>query len=148
MIAACAASILRIAAAGQETPTDQSFANIPAFVLLNHAQRSSPRIIEEYPQLARPRIGIGPLGEQMELKLIRQNKAAVQAPRNLERYPQLERASRSTEESVEESPEFAKLLQNAALANSPRMREEFQCLQFSTYPAPGFVAANAYSRHP
>lgn len=105
-----------------------------AVIMQNSALVHSPRMIEQYPELAR--VGVVPTADASkpdirttQLATIAQNHAFANSPRVREQYPELAFYGQTTPASSskpdESTSKLARLMKNQALANSPRMKEQF-----------------------
>lgn len=104
-----------------------------AEIMQNSALVHSPKIIEQFPDLARinwgataaskPNTGVSQLAE------VEKNQALANNPRMKELFPQLERSGQtpavSLPKQADSSSELTEVLKNQAFANSPRMKELF-----------------------
>lgn len=111
-----------------------------AAIKQNTALVHSPRMIEQFPELARDnRVSTTdaskPDTRGTQLAAIGQNRAFANSPRVREQYPELafygQTMSASFPNLVASRTELARVMQNQALANNPRMKEQFPELKGS-----------------
>jgi len=114
-----------------------------AGVSQNRALATSPRMLEQFPWLARQtaaRAESTPRSESA-LSAIKKNHALAASPRMLEQFPELARAGQSvpaaSARSIPGPGQLASVMNNRALAQSPRMREQFPQLArgYTSQPA-------------
>ena len=105
-----------------------------ARIMQNRALVHSPRMIEQFPELARVSVASTtdsskPDTKATQLAEIIKNPAFANSPRVRELYPELafygQTPSASSSKSDASTTELARVMQNQALANSPRMKEQF-----------------------
>ncbi len=93
----------------------------------NAALLSSPRYLEDHPELLRPRPSReeSPALKAQRLAVLTENAALANSPRFLEDYPALLRSAYSTNlsQTVSQADQLKKLTENKALAASPRFLE-------------------------
>ncbi len=93
----------------------------------NAALLSSPRYLEDHPELLRPPPSReeNPALKAQRLAVLTENSALANNPRFLEDHPVLLRAAYSTDQSqsVSQADRVRKLTENKALADSPRFQE-------------------------
>jgi hypothetical protein len=105
-----------------------------ARIMQNSALVHSPRMIEQFPELARVSVVSTTDSSKHDTKAtqlaeIVKNPAFANSPRVRELYPELafygQTPSASSSKSDASTTELARVMQNQALANSPRMKEQF-----------------------
>ena len=111
-----------------------------AKIMQNSALVHSPRMIEQYPELARISVASTadsskPDVRATQLAVIVQNRSFANSPRVREQYPELafygQTPSASSSKPDESTSALAKVMKNQALASSPRMKERFPELRLN-----------------
>lgn len=103
-------------------------------IMQNQALTHSPRMIEQFPVLARVNVASTADASQPNISAgqfakVVKNQALAHSPRMIEQYPALARSGQVTPASDSNastsSTELARVMQNQSLAHSPRMLERF-----------------------
>src|SRR5258708_302736 len=123
-----------VALTANQSPQAADATSQLAKVIQNRALVHSPRMVEQFPELAW--VGLAstantsrPDTRASQLAKISQNLALANSPRMLEQFPELA-VSRQTSAASSVKPaasanELVQVMKNQSLANSPRMKERF-----------------------